>query len=60
MTPAEWRFTRADLEQVGFLGWTPADELTRNALPKGTQGVYIAYRRERSRRLVWLRTTGSW
>ncbi len=44
MTPAEWRFARGDLEQVGFLGWTPADELTRNALPKGAQGVYIAYR----------------
>lgn len=45
MMPVEWRFTRAELEQVGFLGWTPAGGLTRNALPKGIQGVYIAYRR---------------
>jgi len=32
MTPVRWRFTRAELEPAGFVGWKPAGELTRRAV----------------------------
>jgi hypothetical protein len=41
-------FTREQLVELGFTGWSPARDIVRDDVPRGVQGVYLAMRDRRT------------